>query len=197
MNLEPKVHLMKRLFLLLAFLCLPMPGLFAQTTVSAGRAIEIQIKGVPAEDSSLVNGTYTVSESGTVRMPMLSGPIRAAGLSPTSLAQSIEAAYRAEKIFTAPTVNVIASNQEALEELVVTVGGQVKSSGPVKYYRGLTIWEAIQAARGETEFGAKNRVVLTRGKQVKEYDMNKPEHMNIKLEPKDAILVPQKNAFGR
>jgi protein involved in polysaccharide export with SLBB domain len=196
-NLQSTVPPMKRLFLLFALLCLPVQGLFAQTTISAGRAIEIQIKGVPADDSSLISGAYTVSDGGTIRMPLLSGPIRAAGLSPTSLAQSIEAAYRAEKIFTTPAVNVIATSLEALEELVVTVGGQVKSAGPVKFYRGLTIWEAVQSAKGATEFGAMNRVRLTRGKQVKEYDLKKPEHMNIKLEPKDTIEVPQKNALGR
>ncbi len=188
---------MKRLFLFFAFLLLSAPGLFAQTTISAGRAIQIQIKGVPAEDSQLISGAYTVSEGGTVRMPLLSGPIRAAGLSPTSLAQNIEASYRAEKIFTTPAVNVIATSLEELEELVVTVGGFVRQPGPAKYYRGLTVWEAIQARGGANEFGAMNRVRLTRGKQVKEYDMSKAEHKGIKLEPRDAVEVPQKNAFGR
>ncbi|MCW1924846.1 polysaccharide biosynthesis/export family protein [Luteolibacter arcticus] len=187
---------MKRLFLLLALLCLSMPGLVAQTTISAGRAIQIQIKGVPAEDSSLISGSYTVSEAGTIRMPLLSGTIRAAGLSPTSLAQNIEASYRAEKIFTTPAVNVMATSLENLEEVLVTVGGQVVSPGPVKYYRGLTIWEAVQSAKGATPFGAMNRVRLTRGKEVKEYNLRKPEHMNIKLEPKDTIEVPQKNITG-
>jgi len=188
---------MKRLFLLLALLCLSMPGLMAQTTISAGRAIQIQIKGVPSEDTTLISGTYTVSDSGSVRMPLLSGPIRAAGLSPTSLAQSIEAAYRAEKIFTTPTINVQATTLEDIEELIVTVGGQVQSPGPVKFYRGLTIWEAVQSAKGSTPFGALNRVRLTRGKQVKEYNLKKPEHMNIQLEPKDTVEVPQKDWKGQ
>jgi protein involved in polysaccharide export with SLBB domain len=197
MSHQPKVHFMKRLFLLLAFLCLSMPGLMAQTTISAGRAIQIQIKGVPAEDSTLISGAYTVSESGTVRLPLLSSPLRAAGLSPTALAQNIEASYRAEKIFTTPAVNVVATSLEDLEELIVTVGGQVSNPGPVKYYRGLTIWEAVQSAKGATPFGAMNRVRLTRGKEVKEYNLRKPEHMNIKLEPKDTIEVPQKSITGQ
>jgi len=188
---------MKRLFLLFALLCLSMPGLMAQSTISAGRAIQIQLKGVPSEDSTLISGSYTVSESGTVRLPLLSGPIRAAGLSPTSLSQSIEAAYRAEKIFTTPAVNVVATSLEELEQLIVTVGGQVQNPGPVQYYRGLTIWEAVQSAKGSTPFGALNRVRLTRGKQVKEYNLKKAEHMNIQLEPKDTIEVPQKDWKGQ
>ncbi|MCW1884899.1 polysaccharide biosynthesis/export family protein [Luteolibacter flavescens] len=187
---------MKRLFLLLAFLFASMPGLFAQNTISAGRAIQIHIKGVPSEDSTLISGTYTVSDGGTIRMPLLTSTIRAAGLSASSLGQSIEAAYRAEKIFTTPAVNVVSNSEQDLEEILVTVGGQVQSPGPVKYYRGMTIWEAVQSAKGPTMFGAMGRVKLTRGKQVKEYDLRKPEHMNIKLEPKDNINVPQKGPLG-
>ncbi|MEK7949720.1 polysaccharide biosynthesis/export family protein [Luteolibacter soli] len=196
MNYSPKVGLMKRLFLILMLLCLSMPGLMAQTTISAGRAIQIQVKGVPADDSTLISGAYTVSDGGTIRLPLLSSPIRAAGLSPTSLAQNIEASYRAEKIFTTPAVNVVATSLEGIEELIVTVGNQVQSPGPVKYYRGMTIWEAVQSAKGATPFGALNRVRLTRGKQVKEYNMKNPEHMKIQLEPKDTIEVPQKNVLG-
>jgi len=32
---------------------------------------------------------------------------------------------------------------------------------------------------------------------VKEYNLRKPEHMNIKLEPKDTIEVPQKSITGQ
>lgn len=187
---------MKRLFLFLALSLAATSAVVAQTTISAGRAIEIQIKGVPSDEMARVNGTYTVSEGGAISMPLLPGTIRAAGLSPTALARSIEAAYRAEKIYTSPTINVIATNQEALQELLVTVGGQVNGAGPVKYYRGLTIYDAVQAARGPTAFGAMKRVNLVRGSQSKEYNLTDPKHMNIQLEAGDKVIVPQKNVFG-
>lgn len=187
---------MKHIFLILGGLLCSLQGLAAQSTISAGRAIEIQIKGVPSEEMARVNGTYTVSEGGTIRMPLLEGSIRAAGLSPTSLAKNIEASYRAAKIYTTPAVNVIATNQEALEELVVTVGGKVQSPGPVRYFRGLTLYDAVQAAKGATPYGSMKRVTLIRGSQVKEYDLTNSKHMKIKLEPRDTIQVPQKNIFG-
>jgi polysaccharide export outer membrane protein len=187
---------MKKFFVFLALLALPATPVMAQATISAGRAIEIQIKGVPADEMARVNGTYTVSENGMISMPLLNGSIRAAGLSPTSLARSIEAAYRAGEIYTSPTINVIATNQEQLQELTVTVGGQVNGAGPVKYYQGLTIYDAVQAARGPTAFGAMKRVNLVRGSQSKEYNLTDPKHMNIRLEPGDKVIVPQKNWRG-
>jgi protein involved in polysaccharide export with SLBB domain len=187
---------MKRILVFLAFLLVASQQLMAQTTIGAGRAIEIQIKGVPSEEMALVSGTYTVSEGGMISMPLLSGPIRAAGLSPTSLARSIEAAYRAEKIYTTPTINVISSTDETLAELMVTVGGQVNSPGPVKYVRGLTLYNAVQAAKGATPFGSMKRVRLIRNGQSKEYNLNETKHMNILVEPNDTIQVPQKDFLG-
>lgn len=187
---------MKKIFVFLAALVLSASGLMAQSAINAGRAIEIQIKGVPSEEMARVNGTYTVSESGMIRMPLLSSPIRAAGLSPTALAQNIEASYRAEKIYTTPTINVIASSDETLTELVLTVGGQVTSPGPVKYVRGLTLYNAVQAARGPTPFGSMKRVRLIRGSQSKEYNLTETKHMGILVEPNDTIQVPQKDIFG-
>jgi protein involved in polysaccharide export with SLBB domain len=187
---------MKRIFLFLASLLLTSQQLVAQTTISAGRAIEIQLKGVPSEEMALVSGTYTVSETGMISMPLLTTPIRAAGQSATSLARSIEAAYRAAQIYTTPTVNVVHSTNESINELVVTVGEQVNRTGPVKYVRGLTLYNAVQAAGGATIFGSMKRVRLTRGAQTKVYDLTDSKHMNILVEPNDTIQVPQKDIFG-
>ncbi len=187
---------MKHLFLLLACLLGFLPAVNAQTTINAGRAIEIRIQGVPATESTLINNTYPVSDSGSIRMPFI-GSVRAAGLSPQALAASIEAAYRSAEIYTHPTIQVFASTDETLEKLRVTVGGQVRSPGPVEYVRGLTLYDAVQAAKGATEFGSMYRVSLIRGSQRKEYDLTETKFMNIQVEPNDTILVPQKNVFGR
>lgn len=188
---------MKRILVFLAlFALVASQQLMAQTRITAGRAIEIQLKGVPSEEMALVSGTYTVSESGMISMPLLSTPIRAAGQSATSLARSIEAAYRAAKIYTTPTINVIHSTNESLNELMVTVGDQVVSPGPVKYVQGLTLYNAVQAAKGATPFGSMKRVRLTRNGQSKVYNLTDSKHMNILVEPNDTIQVPQKDIFG-
>lgn len=187
---------MKHLFFLLTCLLGFLPAANAQSTISAGRAIEIRIQGVPSTETTLINNTYPVSESGTIRMPFV-GTVRAAGLSPQALAASIEAAYRSAEIYTHPTIQVFASTDETLQKLRVTVGGQVQSPGPVEYVRGLTLYDAVQSAKGATPFGAMNRVSLIRGSQRKEYDLTQTKFMGIVVEPNDTIMVPQKNAFGR
>ncbi|MBB5350361.1 polysaccharide export outer membrane protein [Haloferula luteola] len=184
---------------LLTLLCLFVAfghQLQAQTTIQAGRAIEIRIVGVPPEEAARVNNTYPVSEGGYVRMPYI-GNVRAAGLRPEALAQSIEASYRAAKIYTSPTIQVISSSDETLTELMLTVGGYVRKAGPVKYFRGLTLYNAVQAAGGANEFGSMHRVRLLRDGKVKEYDLTEIASKTVAVEPNDTIEVPQKNIFGR
>ncbi|GAA5481336.1 polysaccharide biosynthesis/export family protein [Haloferula sargassicola] len=167
-----------------------------QTAIQAGRAIEIRILGVPPEEAARVNNTYPVSESGFVRMPFI-GNVRAAGLSPESLGRSIEASYRAAQIYTNPTVQVISSSDETVAELMLTVGGYVRRPGPVKYFRGLTLYNAIQAAGGANEFGSMYRVKLLRDGKIREYNMFEIQSKTVPVEPNDTIEIPQKNIFGR
>ena len=186
---------MKRLFALLACVAGLVQGLSAQTAIRAGQAIEIRIGGVPATEVTMVNNTYPVSDDGSIRMPLI-GTVRAAGLSPQTLAANIESAYRSADIYTHPTIQVLASSDEQLAKLEVTVGGQVRNPGPVPFTRGLTLYNAVQAAKGASEFGAMNRVALIRGGQRREYNLKSTKFMNIPLEEGDTIEVPQKNFLG-
>lgn len=187
---------MKTIILIIVSLMSLLPAASAQNTIRKGRAIEIRIQGVPSEEMARVNNTYPVSESGTIRMPFI-GNVRAAGLAPNSLAASIEASYRAAKIYTNPTVQVIASSDETLTEYVVTVGGHVRRSGPVKYVRGLTVYNAIQAAGGANEFGSMYRVRLLRNGKLREMNLTKTQAKGFLVEPNDTVEVPQKNLWGR
>ena len=187
---------MKILLLIIAALASLASIASAQSTISAGRAIEIRIQGVPTEEMSRVNNTYPVSDGGYIRMPFI-GNIRAAGKRPDSLAQSIEAAYKSAQIYTNPTVQVLASSDETLAEHVVTVGGYVQRPGPVKYVRGLTLYNAVQSGGGATPFGSMHRVRLIRNGRLREYDLFKTEAKGVLVEPSDTIEIPQKNIFGR
>ena len=187
---------MKRLLVLLACLAGLVQGVSAQVTIRSGQAIEIRIQGVPGTEATLVNNTYPVAEDGTINMPLI-GKVRASGLSPQALGSSIEHSYRAADIYTHPTIQVIASSDETLNKLIVTVGGQVRSPGPIEYTRGLTLYNAVQAARGASEFGAMTRVAVIRGTQRKVYNLKDTKHMNILVEPGDTIEVPQKNWLGQ
>ncbi|QJE98275.1 polysaccharide biosynthesis/export family protein [Luteolibacter luteus] len=79
----------------------------------------------------------------------------------------------------------------------VTVGGQVRAPGPVKFEKNLTLFEAIQAARGATEFGAQNRVKIHRDGKTTTYDMRDDKQKLTPLEKGDIVEVPQKNIIGK
>jgi protein involved in polysaccharide export with SLBB domain len=65
----------------------------------------------------------------------------------------------------------------------------------VKFNRGLTLWQAIQAAGGPTEFGTMRRVSILRAGKLRSYDVTQVQFMQIPLEPHDSITVPQKRFY--
>jgi protein involved in polysaccharide export with SLBB domain len=85
--------------------------------------------------------------------------------------------------------------QEA--EPKVIVGGQVRAPGPVRFEKKLTLFAALQAARGVTEFGARNRVKILRNGKATTYDLTDDKQKLTPLEKGDIIEVPQKNFLGR
>lgn len=176
--------------LVLAFATIPALG-----QIQPGKSIMITILGVPAEEKGRIDGPYRVADNGTINMPFI-GAVRAAGLKPEVLGSALEARYRGAGIYREPTIQVVADREGAeIEESVVHIGGQIGRPGPVKYLRGLTLWQAIQAGGGPTPFGTIKRVTITRAGKQRQYDLTEVRNMNIPLEPNDAIEVPQKRPW--
>lgn len=186
---------LKTVFSALAGILMLAAPVFAQNEIKPGKAVQITIKGVPAEEQQKIDGQYSVTDGGVISMPYI-GAIRAAGMTPGNLAASIQNAYRSQGIYRTPTIQVFSSNQQDLDKQSVTIGGQVRRPGPVEFIQGLTLYQAIQAAGGATEFGSLKRVTLYRGGAGKRYDVTQSQFMKIPLEPSDTIDVPQKTAFG-
>ncbi len=163
--------------------------------IQVGKAITVEIRGVPPEEQGRINGAYFVGDNGTISMPYV-GAIRAAGLKPEALAATLEARYRAAEIYRNPSFQVVADEEGAkLDQNVVHIGGQVVRSGPVPYQRGITLWQAIQAAGGPTPFGTLQRVKVLRDGKQRQYDVTQVEAMQVQLQPNDAIDVPQKRPW--
>ena len=183
--------------LLFGLLALIFASMSVSAQIEAGKSINITISGVPEQDKSTINGVYPVSDSGTISMPLLTGPVRAAGLRPEELAASLQARYKSAGIYTNSTIQVIANRIGAgLNEEVVVVGGQVKNPGSVPFAKELTLWGAIQARGGATEFGSMRRVKLLRNGSQKIYDATKVQFQQIPLQRNDTIEIPQKNIIG-
>lgn len=180
-------------FTLLAVLCATVLAAFSQ--IQPGKSIQITILGVPTEEKGRIDGPYPVSENGTINMPFI-GQVRAVGMKPEALAAALEAGYRSAKIYRNPTFQVVANIEGgALDAAVVHIGGQVAKAGPVPYSRGLTLWQAIQAAGGPNPFGTMKRVSILRAGKIKTYDVTQIQFMQIPLEPSDSITVPQKRPW--
>lgn len=172
--------------------CAVLPAL---GQIQIGKSVAITVLGVPAEEKGRIDGAYPVAENGTINMPFI-GQVRASGLKPEILAATLEARYRSAQIYRNPTFQVVANVEGgALDEAVVHVGGQVGRTGPVKFTRGLTLWQAIQAAGGPTPFGTIKRVKILRSGQQRQYDLGELRNMQIPLEPNDSIEVPQKRPW--
>ena len=164
--------------------------------IRANEAIQIIISGVPAEDQQQINNTYPVSSGGTINLPHI-GVVQAAGLTPRQLSKNLESAFKRAEIYTTPAVNVIASTDPRLREKTIVVGGFVRGPGQKQFTEGMTVWQALQAAGGETEFGAINRVELFRNGKRRVLDMRNDQVKHTLVRENDSINVPQKNLFGR
>lgn len=183
----------KAFIAILGFLCAFSSLLMAE--IKSGQAIQITISGVPVEEKGRFDQMYPVSASGMINMPII-GLVRAAGLSSDALATILQNRYKQAEIYTNPTFQVIASDEAVIEERLVIVGGYVRQPGPRPYIRNMTLWQAVQAAGGATEFGSLNRVQLTRGGTSRVLDCDVPREKMTPLQPGDSIDVPQKKWTG-
>ncbi len=182
---------------LLTILALAIFILPLNAQIAAGTSIQINIMGVPVEEKGKIDHMYPVSDSGTINLPFI-GRMRAAGMSPEALASAIQAAYQRAEIYTNPIIQVVATTEGGgVLDQVVHFGGYVRRTGPVKYTNTLTLWQAVQAAGGATEFGSLKRVKVIRGGKSQIYNLLKEESMHVKLQPNDVIDIPQKTIFNQ
>lgn len=90
--------------------------------------------------------------------------------------------------------------EEDLEKKVpwiqVTIGGQVRRPGKLTLPSGSTLREGIEAAGGETPYGAMNRVKLYRGGKVFSFDLRKAANEGVRLRSRDVVEVAQTMIFG-
>ena len=180
---------MQRLFAVLFFSFALTTGLFAQAVLRIGDPVELKIGGVPAEDQSQVNNTYTVDSGGAINLPYI-GKVRAEGVTPASLARAIEDNYRSNKIYSNPNVTIIMQPSARF----VNVGGAVRSPSRVPFTEDMTLLTAINASGGFNDFADQRHVRLLRGNEATVYDVRKfrkDPSQDVRLRPGDKIEVPQ------
>lgn len=177
--------------LLASFLCcfVFVAGAYAQATLRIGDPVELKISGVPAEDQSQVNNTYSVDANGAINLPYI-GKVHAEGMTPAQLSRSIEETYRSTKIYTNPNITIIMQPMARF----VNVGGSVRAPSRVPFTEDMTLLTAINASGGFNDFADQRHVRLLRGSEVTVYDVRtfrKDPSRDVKLRPGDKIEVPQ------
>jgi protein involved in polysaccharide export with SLBB domain len=156
-----------------------------------GDKIHLEIKGVPDEEKTDLNGDYTVGENGTIPLPYIDDPI-AAGEKPSTLARQIATDYQNAQIYTNPTIVINADSDGSVR--LISITGGVKDNGAVTYYDGLTLLDAISQAGGLTPFAKEKEVKLIRNSASSEHDMNaivRDSRLDPTLLPGDKVVVPE------
>jgi protein involved in polysaccharide export with SLBB domain len=182
--------------LLLTFLAtlLTSYSLLAQnreTPLQVGDQVGISIAGIPPEEMASIKNNYRVDDRGYISLLYLDN-VRAAGLTASELARSIESLYKSKEIYTRPSVNVSVDNNDPGGR-VVFVNGEVTKVGQIPFRPGLTAAMALATAGGGTSFARLSKTKLMRGGQVIAIlDLSKAEKPDGQtlLQPDDYIVVP-------
>ena len=132
---------MQRLLAVLLFSFALVTGAFGQATLRVGDPVELRIGGVPAEDQTQLNNTYSVDAGGAINLPYI-GKVHAEGMTPAQLARSIEDSFRTNKIYSNPNITIIMQPSARF----VNVGGSVRSPSRVQFTEDMTLLTAINAA---------------------------------------------------
>ena len=166
--------------------------------LQTGDKIVVSIGGIPDNEVAQSKGIYSISDNGTINLLYI-GEVRAAGLKPSSLQQTIQQTYVAREIYTRPTVLVsVDGGDEGTTRPIYIVSGAVRN-GPIPYKSGITLMKAISAAGGPSPFASMKRVKLIR--TGSNGQMSATEHnlsrysddpsVDVRLQPEDQIILPE------
>lgn len=182
--------MIRRLILAVGALLLPaMASAQGDAVLRSGDIFEVRISGVPSEEASLFNATYSIDGGGRLNLPHI-GNVAVAGRTPGQAKELIEATYRSRGIYTNPTINIVVAPQARQ----VSVGGAVKAPQRVAFTADLTALAAINAAGGFNEFANQTKVRILRGRNVIPLnckEVRKDPSRDVRLQPGDIIEVPE------
>lgn len=176
-------------FAMLGLALLTSSVLAQDAVLRPGDQLEIRLGGVPPEEVSQVTGVYTVDGDGFINLPHI-GKVRAAGATQSQLQGAIESTYKAQQIYTNPSITLAVPTAARF----VDVGGDVRGPRRVEFTADLTLLGAITATGGFTEYADQSKVRLLRDGQVtivNVKEVRKDPKKDVRLKPGDKIEVPQ------
>jgi len=142
-----------------------------------------------------VSGDAAVRPDGMIALPLIRD-VKAAGLTPTELADRIQDALR--EFITDPSVTVVVRQMNSRK---VFITGEVAKPGAYPLASPMTVMQLIAIAGGINEFAEANSIAIMRveaGKTrsipfaYKDVAKGKKPEQNIMLKPGDTVVVPEK-----
>ncbi len=181
---------MKKYLVIILVLCGPLLSAMASDTpLRAGDTFDLRIGGVPPQESSAINGSYTIDGEGFLNLPYL-GKMGVSNMTASQIQSMAERSYTEKGIYTHPTITITVSPAARF----VNVGGQVKAPQRVAYTPDMTVLSAINAAGDFNEYADQKKVRLLRGSKVTVINcvaVRKDPSQDVKVIPGDQIQVPQ------
>jgi polysaccharide export outer membrane protein len=138
-----------------------------------------------------LSGTFPVRPDGMISMVLL-GDVRAAGLTPLQLADSLTKLYKKDILDPLVTVSVQGVNSQHIYMV-----GEVGHVGPIQLLPGMTMLQVIAAAGGLSPYAHKTRIYILRGPQGKQQKIPfnykkalRGDNQDVTLQPNDTVVVP-------
>ncbi len=181
---------MRCTFALLFVLLCAASRLQSQTvaTLRPADVFDMRLSGMPQEYAADFTLQYTVSQDGTVNMPLI-GEIKAAGLTAAQLERVVQTKLVSDKIFTHPTVLVSIAQGARF----VSVSGGIRAPQRLSWSADLTLGSAIGNCGGLGDFGNPKGIrIIREGKVAGTFDLRdvqKDPAKDPKLLPGDQVLV--------
>jgi len=161
----------------------PRPPVGNVSHLRAGDTIIVTLQSIP----DAAQFQFQIDDQGDIRLRYI-GNLKAAGKSPSILAEEITTSYIEGDIYRSIDVSV------DLTERLVYVGGEVKRPGPIQWSPDMTLSKAITAAGGFTLYAKESGVLLSREKQSYVLSVSlakdKPSE-DITILPGDSLNVPR------
>lgn len=155
-----------------------------ERNLKVGETVTIRFSGIPPEDLGDWGISFTVSDSGEIKLPHLK-PMQVIECTPSELSVKIAKTYRDQKIWS----NLVATVR-IQDRPIISVTGGVRHPGEVSFRAGINLHTAITKCGGFTDDNVR-RIKLIRGKTEQIIDLKKLPTEPLVLQPGDQIVVPE------
>jgi polysaccharide export outer membrane protein len=149
-----------------------------------GDAVSVRIDTGGAQSTTPPSADLSIDEDGNISLPLV-GLIKAAGLTPSELAERIQANY-VPRYYVRCTATVLVAQR------YFYVGGEARNPGRFPWSDDTTLMKAISTASGFTDYANRQKVQLTRGGKVEVYnceDLQRNPAKDPQIRPGDTITI--------